>query len=192
MIDRGCRTAHVGAKKISSRISACTAHYTGGIGSNGLQMSMPWLRPPRRTASNASSAPPRPGARGAPSLALLLCRRLLGTPLSAPLVATLDNSATGRWLEATALRAMTAGRGQRDPHDTRFGTTRGSLSTFLLSRSWRYRLAELKNHLINQTDVLTLPLPWRLHFLYPILRLPLWAWRHARHTTQSDSGPLAS
>jgi Uncharacterised nucleotidyltransferase len=110
--------------------------------------------------------------------ALLLCRRLLGTSLSAGLVATLCKSVTVRWLEATALSAMTAGQGERDPHDAPFGTTRGSLSTFLLKRGWRYRLAELNVHLTNQGDVLALPLPQRLRFLYPVLRLPLWAWRH--------------
>ena len=119
------------------------------------------------------------GAGRAAAQALLLCRRLLGTPLPARLMATLDKSATVRWLEATALNAMTTGQGEHDPHDVRFGTTRGSLSTFLLSRSWRYRLAELSIHLTNQTDVLTVPLPERLQFLYPVLRLPLWAWRHA-------------
>jgi Uncharacterised nucleotidyltransferase len=109
--------------------------------------------------------------------ALLLCRRLLGTPLSAELVATLCKSVSVRWLEATALSAITAGQGERGPHDASFGTTRGSLSTFLLSRSWHYRLAELNIHLTNQTDVLTLPLPERLRFLYPAMRLPLWVWR---------------
>jgi hypothetical protein len=119
------------------------------------------------------------GAGRAAAQALLLSRRLLGTPLPAPLMAALDKIATVRWLEATALRAMTAGGGERDPHDARFGTTRGSLSTFLLSPSWRYRLAELNLHLTNQTDVLTVALPQRLRFLYPLLRLPLWVWRHA-------------
>ena len=85
-----------------------------------------------------------------------------------------------RWLEATALKAMTTGQGEHDPHDVRFGTTRGSLSTPLLSRSWRYRLAELNIHLTNQTDILTVPLPKRLRFLYRLLRLPLWVCRHAR------------
>ena len=85
------------------------------------------------------------GAGRAAAQALLLCRRLLGTPLPTRLVATLDNSVTVRWLETTALKAMTAGQGERDPHDAPFGTTRGSLSTFLLNRSWRYRLAELKH-----------------------------------------------
>ena len=119
------------------------------------------------------------GAGRAAAQALLLCRRLLGTPLPARLMATLGRSAMERWLETTALNAMTRGQGEYDPHDARFGTTRGSLSTFLLSRSWRYWLAELNNHLTNQTDALNVPLPERLRFLYPVLRLPLWAWRHA-------------
>ena len=83
------------------------------------------------------------GAGRAAAQAMLLCRRLLRTPLPAHLMAALGHSATVRWLEATALNAMTGGLGEHDPHDTRFGTTRGSLSTFLLSGSWRYRLAEL-------------------------------------------------
>jgi hypothetical protein len=55
----------------------------------------------------------------------------------------------------------------------------------LLRRDWR-RLAELNLHLTNRTDVRTMPLPERLRFLYPILWLPLWVWRHAskRHVRQ--------
>ena len=118
------------------------------------------------------------GAGRAAAQALILCHRLLGTRLPAPILATIGKSLTARWLEATAANAMTAGENEREPRDMRFGTTRGSLSTFLLSRSWRYRLAELNHHLTNQADVLAVPLPEHLWFLYPVLRLPLWAWRH--------------
>ena len=110
------------------------------------------------------------------------CRRLFGTSLPASLMANIGKGLTMRWLETTALSAMTAAQSEREPRDVRFGTTRGSLSTFLLSRSWRYQLAELNNHLTNQIDVLTVPLPERLWFLYPVLRLPLWAWRHCSPT----------
>jgi hypothetical protein len=120
------------------------------------------------------------GAKRAAAQALLLCGRLLGTALPDRLMATLGKGTMMRWLEATALNAMTTGQGQHDPHDARFGTTRGSLSTFILNRSWRYRLAELSTHLTNQADVLAVPLPERLRFLYPILRLPFWVWRHAK------------
>jgi Uncharacterised nucleotidyltransferase len=119
------------------------------------------------------------GAGQAVAQVLLLCRKLLQTPLPASLPRTLGKAATLRWLETTALNAMSAGHGEQDPHEVRFGTTRGSLSTFLLSRSWRYHLAELGIQLTNPTDVLTLALPRPLQFLYPVLRLPLWAWRHA-------------
>jgi hypothetical protein len=123
------------------------------------------------------------GTGRAAALAIMLCRRVLGATLPARLTATLGKSATVRWLEATALSAMIAGQGEHDPHERRFGTTRGSLSTFLLSRSWRYRLKELNLHLNNQTDMLTIPLPEQLRFLYPFLRLPLWMWRHAKRRT---------
>jgi hypothetical protein len=120
------------------------------------------------------------GVDRAAAQAMLLCRRLFGTALPVPRVATIGKDLTMRWLEATALNAMTAGQSERKPSDARFGTTRGSLSTFLLNPSWRYRLADLNNHLTIQTDVLTVPLPKWLWFLYPVLRLPLWAWRHSR------------
>jgi hypothetical protein len=118
------------------------------------------------------------GVGRAAAQALLLCHRLLGAALPAPLFAAMGKNFTTRWLEGTALNAMTAGQSEREPHKMRFGTTRGSLSTFLLNRSWRYRFVELNNHLTNQADVLAVPLPKRLWFLYPVLRLPLWAWRH--------------
>ena len=126
------------------------------------------------------------GTGRAAAQTLLLCRRLLGATLPAQLTATLGKSATVRWLEATALQAMTTGHGEQDPHEARFGTTRGSLSTFLLSGSWRYRLKELNLHLNNQTDMLTMPLPERLRFLYPFLRLPLWVLRHAAKRPDID------
>jgi hypothetical protein len=119
------------------------------------------------------------GTGRAAAQALLLCRRLFKTTLPVGLLPALGKNTTVRWLEATALSAMTAGQGEDDPHERRFGTTRGSLSTFLLSQSWCYKLKELKLQMINQTDMLTMPFPKALRFLYPVLRLPLWVWRHA-------------
>jgi Uncharacterised nucleotidyltransferase len=124
------------------------------------------------------------GAGRAAAQALLLCRKLFQTPFPTSLSPRRGKSVTMRWLEATAVKAMTAGDGGQDPHEVRFGTTRGSLSTFLLSRNWRYQLAELGLQLTNPTDVLTVPLPKTLQFLYPVLRLPLWAWRAFQHDAQ--------
>jgi hypothetical protein len=129
------------------------------------------------------------GAGRAATQALLLCQRLFGTVPSSTFLATDRKSLAVRWLETTALSAITIDRSESEPREVRFGTTRGSLSTLLLGRSLRYRLAELSNHLINQTDVLTVPLPRRLWFLYPFLRLPLWARRHygLRRNYKGDS-----
>jgi hypothetical protein len=118
------------------------------------------------------------GAGRAAAQALLLCRRILATPLPDRLMATPSKSSTVRWLEATALNAIINSQGERELREERFGTTRGSLSTVLLSRSWRYRLSELAIQLTNPSDVVTLPLPQQLRFLYPVLRLPFWLWRH--------------
>jgi hypothetical protein len=118
------------------------------------------------------------GVGRAATQALLLCQRLFGTRLSKTFLARIETGFTMQWLEITALNAMTGGQIEREPRDRRFGTTRGSFSTFLLSRGWRYQVAELRNQLINQKDVLSVPLPKWLWFLYPILRFPLWAWRH--------------
>jgi hypothetical protein len=117
------------------------------------------------------------GVGKAAALAILLCRRLLKARVPDEFVAAPDRHASMRWLEATALKAMTARGGELEPHKLLFGTTRGRISSFLLGHDRRYWLAELKSLLICQTDVLMLGLPKHLHFLYPLLRLPLWVWR---------------
>jgi Uncharacterised nucleotidyltransferase len=142
---------------------------------------------PEGTLEHLIRAAAARGAARAVAQALLLCQRLLGTPFPDRLMGTFAKSARVRWLEATALKAMTTGQGELEPRNERFGTTRGSLSTFILSQSWRYRLTEVSIHLTNQTDVLTVPLPEWLQFLYPVLRLPLWAWRHRPVRSQTPS-----
>jgi hypothetical protein len=119
------------------------------------------------------------GAGVAAAQALLLCERLLGTKLPDHLVATLRKHTAMNWLEATALKAMTEGRDELEPGKLPLGTTRGSLSSFLLGRDWRYWQTELKGHFICQADVMMLALPKQLQFLYPLLRLPLWLWRQS-------------
>ncbi len=134
---------------------------------------------PEGGAERLNRAAEARSAGRAAAQAMLLCQRLLGTPLAAPLMTTTRTRPKVRWLEETALNAMTAGRGERERRDARFGTTLGTLSAFLLRKNWRYRLAELRTLLTNQTDVLAVPLPERFRFLYPVIRLPLWVWRHA-------------
>ena len=87
---------------------------------------------------------------------------------------------------------MTAGGGELKPQDTRFGTTRGSLANFLLSPSWNYRLVELRNLSMNETDVLTVALPEWLKFLYPVMRLPLWICRNFGLLRKAPQQPNAN
>jgi hypothetical protein len=114
------------------------------------------------------------GAGRAAAQAMLLCSRVMGTPIPAPRQKRGGALAGDHGAERNDERP---GRGR--PTQRTLWNHRGSLSTFLLDRSWRYRLAELNVHLTNQTDALTVPLPERLRFLYPVLRPLLWMWRHA-------------
>jgi hypothetical protein len=126
------------------------------------------------------------GVGKAAAQAILLCERLLGTRVPRELIINLRKYASVNWLETTALKAITAGNGELEPSKLLFGTTRGSLSCFLLGQDWHYWLAELKIHLVCQADVLTLALPKQLRFLYPLLRLPLWLWRNSTQHGRSS------
>ena len=109
--------------------------------------------------------------------AIFLCQRLLGTVIPDQLITTLCNDASIRWLEAVALKAITA---DLELPQQLLGTMRKNLSLFALRQEWRYRLTELDDQLFSPVDILTLPLPQQLRGLYPILRLPLWFWRRIR------------
>jgi hypothetical protein len=106
---------------------------------------------------------------------MLLCQRILGTPIPRQLITSLSKDADVRWLDAIAMKAITA---DLEVTERWFGTTWNSLALFLLDSDWRYRLAELKDYSTSPVDILTLPLPKELQVLYPALRLPLWLWRH--------------
>jgi hypothetical protein len=92
------------------------------------------------------------------------------------LIMTLNTDATVRWLEALALNAMTA---DKEPTEALFGPTLNALARFLLRSDWHYSLTELGGYSISPVDILTLPLPKRHRLLYPVLRIPLWVWRHS-------------
>jgi hypothetical protein len=128
------------------------------------------------------------GVERAAAQALLLCRAVLGKELPHHLFSRAAGKPLMGWLKSTALAAM---RAEAQPQQRRFGTTRGTLAAFVLNSRWQYQLAELKGLFVNQTDVLTLPLPWPLWWLYPLLRMPLWAWRHfgARQDPRSSASP---
>jgi hypothetical protein len=116
------------------------------------------------------------GAGRSSAQALLLCTRLLGLPLPPPLSAELGGDRVNRWLEHLALQAMSR-HGATELDDTVFGTVAINLSHFLLGHGWRYKYREIVRKCVNPEDRFAMPLPRRLHFLYPALAVPRWIWR---------------
>jgi hypothetical protein len=110
--------------------------------------------------------------------ALLLCHRLLALKLPASLVGELQGNRRVQRLVTIALRAMArpeaaSDRGMAD-------VIRGVLTQFLLGKGWAFFAAQSRIASVGLADVVRVPLPASLHFLYPILRLPLWLWRRSK------------
>ena len=59
------------------------------------------------------------------------------------------------------------------------GVARSVYTQFLLGQGLPFYAAQLRAASVTPVDVVRLPLPPSLHFLYPLLRLPLWLWRRA-------------
>jgi hypothetical protein len=117
------------------------------------------------------------GAGRCPGQTLLLCARLLATRLPEPLAAELNADAKVRRLVAVALDAMAGGGAEIEILERRFVSDRVRLSHFLLGRGWRYQARELKSKWVSVRDRVGLSLPRPLHFLYDLMRAPLWLWR---------------
>ena len=62
-------------------------------------------------------------------------------------------------------------------------------SQFLLGKGWAYFAGECRVQSIRTLDIVEVPLPRPLHFLYPLLRLPLFLWRRAVRGLASKSQP---
>jgi hypothetical protein len=90
-----------------------------------------------------------------------------------------------------SLKAMAAGGGWAEPQDTVFGRFAEHLAVLLLAPDWRGRLACLWRMIAPLEDVLIVPLPRALQFLYPVLRGPLWVWKNVlggRHRPAPERG----
>jgi len=111
--------------------------------------------------------------------ALALCRGLLGLRLPASLEPELTRLKV-RLLVAGALDAMAGGGAELDLQRRPLGPFRLMPSQFLRGRGLGFFLAQC--WLVTQSldDMLSVPLPRPLHFLYPLLRLPLWLTRIVR------------
>ncbi|MGZ8305913.1 MAG: nucleotidyltransferase family protein, partial [Allosphingosinicella sp.] len=111
------------------------------------------------------------GAGRAAGQALLLCERLLATPLSPALAAELRADRMNRWLVAVALRKL-AGRTLTAELDEKLlGTGTIHLMQFALLPGLRFKFAELRRQLVNPADRIAVPLPRALGFLYPFVAL---------------------
>jgi hypothetical protein len=121
--------------------------------------------------------------------ALLLCERLLGLAVPRALLSELRGVARLRLLEAVALHAMLGGTAETASPSQRRATILISFSRLLLGDGPRYWLHEARRLLFRLDEVVAVPLPARLEFLYPVLHLALSIWRHlpfARRTDKSS------
>ena len=119
-------------------------------------------------------------ARGAGLCAgqtLLLCRQLFDLPLAGALEAELRDDSRVAALVAIARRAMADPEANSGSDRGLTAVVRGVATQFLFGRGWRYRAAQCKALFVGLDDVIRFPLPAPLHFVYPLLRLPLWLWR---------------
>ena len=124
--------------------------------------------------------------------ALLLCRQLLALPLPVGLAAEISTSSRMRKLTAVAVAAMTAPHTDTETDGGVAGVARFVFIQFLLGQGWAFYATQCRVTSVGAADVVRLPLPRFLHFLYPLLRLPLWFWRRASSTLNRHTGLQAT
>ncbi len=110
---------------------------------------------------------------------LVLCNRLLGLALPATLAQALTGAKL-RMLVAAALDAMVGPDAETELVQRPFGPFRTLPAQFLRGRGAGFFLAQCGMLFQSLDDMLQYPLPRALHFLYPLLRLPLWLLRVSR------------
>lgn len=112
--------------------------------------------------------------------ALILCHRLLKLKLPPALEAEFCGNGRLERLVRAAMGAMVGSDGETELDDRPFSSTRINLAGFLLGQGWHYFSAHCRLLLMMPVDVVRYPLPSSLHFLYPIIRIPLWFCRRLR------------
>ena len=116
------------------------------------------------------------GAGRSSAQALLLCARLLGTPVPPQLLKELSSDAPTRWLVRVALRSMAR---ETELDATVLGTIPIHLSHFFLARGPRYKLAELKRKSGGRPNAAG-SVPRFLRWFGPLVAVPLWLRTRAR------------
>lgn len=109
-------------------------------------------------------------------LALLLCKRFLALQLPSDLEPQLRRSWRLAFAERIALNLMIGPRPEVEPTHRPYRLLAISLIVlqFLLGSGWRYFFRQVWISSVRLGDVISVPLPSRLYFLYPLLRGPLW------------------
>ena len=110
--------------------------------------------------------------------ALLLCQRFFALPIPDNLASELRGISRVRKLYAIAAETI-ADRARGEDSANVWAVWRGFWTQFLLGQGWAFFAAQCRTASVGIIDVISLPLPPCLHFLYPLLRLPLWLWRRA-------------
>jgi hypothetical protein len=112
--------------------------------------------------------------------ALLLCQNLLTMRLPAELARELQGNRRLAKLVTTALDAMIGEDAATELGSGVIETVRNVRGRWLLGEGRAFYTAECRQLLIGKADPIRFPLPAGWHFLYPILRLPLWLGRRVR------------
>jgi len=112
--------------------------------------------------------------------ALLLCHQLFGLELPATIAQQLRTNKRCARLVGAAMAAMARSNGAAGQDSGMRGVLRELRYQFLLGRGFAFYAAQWRLACAGVADIARVPLPRPLHFIYPLLRLPLWLWRRAK------------
>lgn len=110
----------------------------------------------------------------------VLCDRLFATQSVAEISRALRGDLRYRWLERTALKAMTVGHAEIEPGNAPFDRASVLVSHLMMGRGWRFAVKEAWNKLNGPADLLFTFVPSWLGFLYPVIRVASWLTRRGR------------
>lgn len=108
---------------------------------------------------------------------LLLSKHLLGLEIPQQLDQELRSCGTIQILQCVGLATLVSEVGENEAEGQTLSNWRILLLLFFIGRGWRYRIEELARYLVSPEDVLMIPLPRWLGWVYVALRIPFWIWR---------------
>lgn len=110
--------------------------------------------------------------------ALLLCERIFDYRLPGELAVELHRSGRLNYLVNVALKRLTATPAADLAANRIASGAPTRLYSFLLGHGFVFLREQIRITLVQSVDVMMFPLPRRLFFLYPVLRIPFFLWRH--------------